>query len=75
MTRNELFEQIKLISQQVDSLSGIVQNPYLPNEVQPEIFHKHVDECISNIKQWEEKVTEYYRDMTDSQKKEILTER
>ncbi len=71
MNNEELFNEIKKISSRVEELSLIVQNPYLPKDVDPKRFHQDVQQCINEIRNWESSVTEHYRNMTEEQKNEI----
>lgn len=71
MNYEDLFKRIKNISTQVDMLSGFVQNPYLPEEINPVEFRERVNQCITDIQTWERDVSQYYRNMSDSQKNEI----
>lgn len=69
--QKELFDSINQISSKIHMLGGIVQNPYTPTDLDPAEFRDNVNQCVTELKQWEKDVSDYYRNMSPETIEEI----
>lgn len=75
MTHEDLFNQSKNIASQIQTLSGYVQNEYLPTEVNPKEFRNDVDKIVKELREWENNVILHYRNMSKDEQESILATR
>lgn len=66
-----LFDNGIDLSNRLQQITSIVQNPYLPSDVDPIQFHQDINQLIIDIRKWETSVTNHYRNMSDKEKEQI----
>lgn len=67
----ELFTQGRVIALQMQGANGIVQNMYLPSDVDPAAFHQQIADIKNKLTKWETDVSAYYHNMPFEVQKEI----
>lgn len=67
----ELFVESKKIQDHISSISGIVQNPMLPKDVDLDEFKRNIQRLKRELTDYQNKVILYYSSMSKKEQKEI----